>query len=204
MTKIAIFDVDTQFDFLDKRGKAYIKGAEKIRKNVGSIIKDAHKSKITVISSVESHRKFDDEFKILPPHCLVSTRGHKKIRESYNNDALIISIRYKNNFSVRSDTKNVIIEKKTVDVFKNPNMNNILRALAIDKFFILGVSTEGSVYYTARGLLKRKYGVYLIKDAIAGRDKKNSRDAISEIKNLGGKIIATNNVLKTIKKFGNK
>ena len=68
ITKIAFFDVDTQFDFINPRGKLFIKGAPKIISNFKKLTSFAKRKRITIISSIDTHIKNDPEFKIFPAH----------------------------------------------------------------------------------------------------------------------------------------
>ncbi|MDD2654617.1 MAG: isochorismatase family protein, partial [Candidatus Omnitrophica bacterium] len=70
MKKIAFVDIDTQFDFMKKKGRLSIRGAERIIPNLRKLTQFADKYKINIIASVDAHSVRDPEFKLFPAHCV--------------------------------------------------------------------------------------------------------------------------------------
>lgn len=86
------YDVDTQNDFMNKKGALYVPDAELIKPNLGELTKYALKQKIPILGSVDKHFG-TEEYKHregelqrwggpFPDHCMVGTWGQKKIPET--------------------------------------------------------------------------------------------------------------------------
>src|SRR4051794_38432521 len=75
-------DVDTQFDFMDPRGRLYVPQAEAIVPALKRLFEVARRERIPVISSADNHSPDDAEFARFPPHCVRGTPGQQKIAET--------------------------------------------------------------------------------------------------------------------------
>src|SRR5947209_10447735 len=73
------FDIDTQYDFMDPKGKLYAPGAEEIVPNLMEIFALAERQRITTISSVDAHTPDDPEFKQFNAHCVAGSAGQKRV-----------------------------------------------------------------------------------------------------------------------------
>ncbi|MFH1678059.1 MAG: isochorismatase family protein, partial [Candidatus Omnitrophota bacterium] len=75
--KVVFLDIDTQYDFMNPRGNLYVSGAERLIPNLRRLFKFAEINKIAIVSTLDTHRKDDPEFKVFPPHCIKDTSGYK-------------------------------------------------------------------------------------------------------------------------------
>ena len=76
----------------------------------------------------------------------------------------------------------IILEKQTVDVFKNPNTDSLLKLLGDCEIILYGVVTEIYVDCAARGLIKRGYPVHLVEDAIRHLDSHRAHATIHHVR----------------------
>src|SRR5207244_1816156 len=98
-------------------------------------------------------------------------------------------------------------KKNTLDVFDNSNTDPLLSRLAASQkssggsnpdFLVFGVVTEYCVHLAADGLLRRGYGVSIIRDAIQSLDEKKGREILGEIESRGARLIAAEQALRLI------
>src|ERR1051326_1352001 len=97
--KILMWDVDTQGDFMDPKGKLYVPGAEnsELRGNLSKLTNLGNRStfpeeefpedfriagKYILAGEVDAHLPDDIEFKDWPEHCVYGTHGQRKIGET--------------------------------------------------------------------------------------------------------------------------
>jgi nicotinamidase/pyrazinamidase len=86
------YDVDTQHDFMDKKGALYVPGAEDIKENIAKLSNYAWENSIPIIASVDKHfgteeykhregemKKWGGPF---PDHCMAGTKGQEKIEQT--------------------------------------------------------------------------------------------------------------------------
>jgi len=224
-TAILFWDVDTQVDFLDPEGKLYVPGAEEIVPNLWLLTRFAQQNHIPVVASTDAHTEADPEFQHYPPHCLINTPGQKKIRETRFDRQIVIpdtTVSLPANLEAYGQ---VILEKKQLDVFTNPNVDTVLAALGksprrassgldggpdsspqransgLDggpdsEVVLYGVVTELCVSCAARGLLDRGYRVSVVRDAVRHLDPSKGSAALEEIERRGGKITRVREVLQ--------
>jgi len=63
---------------------------------------------------------------------------------------------------------------------------------------VFGVVTEYCVHLAADGLLRRGYGVSIIRDAIQSLDEKKGREILGELESRGARLIAAEQALRLI------
>lgn len=90
------YDVDTQHDFISKRGVLYTPGAEEIKPNLKRLTDYADEIKIPIIGSVDNHfgteeyKHREGELKRwggrFADHCMAGTIGQKKIAQTRRSD----------------------------------------------------------------------------------------------------------------------
>jgi len=199
MSNLLFWDVDTQNDFMRPGGKLYVPGAEKIIENVRRLNTAAAGAGMLVISSVDAHQPTDPELQNYPPHCLAGTEGQKKVTGTLLDRAYVIPNR-KVALPDLDSYSQIVIEKQDVNVFTNPNIEDLLRRVARDKEIMLyGVVTEICVDQAARGLIQRGYRVNLVSDAVRQLDEKLAATTVSEVVHSGGKLLGTEEVVSALR-----
>jgi len=177
--KIVFLDIDTQYDFMHPRGKLYIPGAERLVPNLKRLFKIAKKKNISLISSLDTHRKNDPEFKDFPPHCVGGTQGHKKIKET-----------------LVKKTKQIFILKHTIDIFSNPEIKVVLRPYRIA--YVFGVALDYCVKAACLGLVNSGIKTYLVKDATKAVSAKGKTQTLRLLKQKGVIFLKTEEVIKRL------
>ena len=199
----AIFmDVDTQHDFIDKKGCLSVPDACRLIPNLKKLTDFARKNNILIISSQDTHHKKDPEFSEFPPHCIKDSRGHKKINQTSLSKAKVLT--YKKVYSSGDLRKfihehpQIILEKNVLNVFSNPNTLNLLETLFPDKVYIYGVVTDYCVKEAVEGVMRLGIPVAIIKDAVKEISSKEKQRLFSIWRNEGVEFVATEQVLKRL------
>ena len=66
MNKYILWDVDTQYDFIQPDGKLYVPEAETLVPNIQKLITSARADGIKILGSVDYHRESDVELSKTP------------------------------------------------------------------------------------------------------------------------------------------
>ena len=150
---------------------------------------------ILVIASMDAHRPGDAEFSQWPPHCILGTPGQQKIPPTQ------LNITYKlpsGAAEIPPDPgrfEQIILEKHTVDVFTNPNVDNLLTRMGKPEVTVYGVVTEVCVLIAGDGLLKRGHRVRVVTDAIWPFEPEKGKQALAELQRAGAQLVTTEEVL---------
>jgi nicotinamidase/pyrazinamidase len=192
-SKIILWEVDTQKDFMLPGGKLYVPGAEKLIPNISRLVDTARENRALLISSGDHHLPQDPEFKSFPPHCIKGTQGAHVIPEALAQN--VLAVPNESAFRLPADTaryQQVLIEKQTLDVFDNVHTAEIVNGLPSDaEFFVFGVVTEYCVSRAAKGLIDRGKAVSIVTDAIEELDPAAGGKTIAELTAAGAKLITT-------------
>lgn len=197
MKSTVFVDIDTQFDFMKPKGKLYVKGAAKIIPNLKKLTKFAKKNNIPIIASIDAHSVNDPEFKLFPAHCVKGSSGNRKIRETLVKNHILVDFKkrsLRNLGFLLNKYQQIILEKKTIDVFLSPNIVNILKN--IDTAFVYGVATDYCIKTACLGLLKLNKKVFVVTDAIKAISEKEGRQVLKMLKKKGAKLIKTKSLIK--------
>jgi len=165
---IALWDVDTQHDFMDKKGALYVPGAEKIKPAIRDLIDFGRQKQFPILGSVDEHTENDPEFRIFPNHCVKGTYGQSKI--------------------FLPEDGELYFKKTTFDIFTNPKAEEAIMKTA-KRYAVFGVATDYCVKEVVLGMRKRGIHVYLIVDAIKGVTKETVQKALREMAIAGAKFI---------------
>lgn len=177
--KIIFLDIDTQYDFMNPRGKLYVPGAEKLIPNLRHLFRLAKKNNIPIISSLDTHKRNDTEFKCFSVHCIKGSKGHKKIRQALS-----------------KKVRQIFIKKHTIDIFSNPQIKSVLKPY--QTAYVFGVALDYCVKATCLGLVKLGIKTYLIKDATKAVSNKGKREALRLLKQKGVIALTTDTVIKRL------
>lgn len=201
---IIFWDVDTQRDFMLPDGKLYVPSAEQIIPNLKRLVDAARAGRVLLVSSACAHIPDDEEFKDFPPHCIQGTTGQKKIPETLTPSPNIIpnapNARLPEKFTAGQQ---VLIEKRKLDVFSNPNIEGVLErvkksAAGPPEFVVFGVVTEFCVRCAAEGLLDRGQRVAVVTDAIETLDPAAGKKTLDELASRGARLISTDEALALV------
>jgi len=207
-SKTIFWGVDTQADFMLPGGKLYVPGAEKIIPNVARLVGAARQDCVFLISSADAHDPEDPELQEWAPHCIKGTPGAELIPEARAVRRFVIP--NSEGFKIPPDVsayQQVILQKNTLDVFDNPNMDVFLARLnpkgspPFDPdadFVVFGVAAECCVRCAADGLLRRGRRVALITDAIQSLDLDKGRQSLDDLQARGARLLRAEQALALV------
>ena len=191
--KTVFVDVDTQIDFIFPAGALYVPGAETALPNIATLNRFAGSHGIPLISDTDAHTENDPEFRNWPPHCVVGTVGQLKPQSTLLENRAVLPNR---RVSEIPSAPQIVLEKDSLDMFTNPNIDTLLASLGAERFVVYGVVTEICVKCAAFGLLKRGGGlrIELVTDAVRGLKQQDSDEMLREFQSLGGVLTTTSAV----------
>ncbi len=189
------WDVATQVDFMLPGGKLYAPGAEQIIPNLARLTDYARRHHILVVSSMDAHSANDPEFQQWPPHCIVGTAGQQKIPATRLR-AIVMPSSSAPLPQDLAQVEQIILEKQTVDVFTNANVEPLLARLGPRHITLYGVVTEVCVELAACDLLKRGYEVRVVTDAIRPLEERKGRETLAALQQRGAELITTDQALE--------
>jgi nicotinamidase/pyrazinamidase len=176
-----LWDVDTQADFMEPSGKLYVPGAADIVSAVERLVGAARAAGLVHVASADDHELTDPEISAspdfvntFPPHCLRGTRGARKIPETEQRDPLPLSlVPFPPGLLPRlvAGRRELLLLKKSFDVFTNPNADPLLGVLDPDAIVVFGVATDVCGDAAIRGFLERGRRVSFVADAARGLDE---------------------------------
>ena len=167
-SKLVLWEVDVQRDFMLAGGALYVPGAERIIPNIRKLVDLARAGQAFLVSSADQHTPDDPEFQVFPPHSVRGTEGAEILTEGLA--TRVYTVPNDPDFAVPDDLspyQQVVIEKQKLDVFTNPHAAEIVERCSPDaEFVVFGVVTEYCVGCAAQGLLDRSRRVALVNDAM--------------------------------------
>ncbi|MGE5569877.1 MAG: cysteine hydrolase family protein [Rhodospirillales bacterium] len=185
--KTVFFDIDTQIDFLFPAGALYVRGAERLLPTLAKLNRYAAEHSIPVVSTMDAHTEDDPEFKDWHPHCIAGEQGQRKPAELLLERRVVVP-------PVPADVRingaqQIIVEKRKLDLFSNPNLPRLLEELGADSYVVYGVVTEYCVACALRGLQATNKPVTLITDAIRSIDEGAAARVLAEFTSAGGRLL---------------
>jgi nicotinamidase/pyrazinamidase len=202
MAKLIFWDVDTLYDFMKSDGKLYVPGSEEIIPAVKKLTDFAHAHRIPIIASADNHEMSDVEISAspdwkttFPPHCMRGTPGQRKIAETELENPLVIEPLLQDPgalaLQIRAHQGDILLHKRTLDVFSNPNVPAVLAALEPEAVVIYGVATDFCDRYTVEGLLRSlpQAVLYLVTDAIRAIYPEEGERLIASWRDRGVKMV---------------
>ncbi len=174
---LLFWDVDTQIDFISPQGALYVPDAETLAPNLERLTRAAKRLAIPVIADADDHEwtdieiSSDPDFRItFPPHCMRGTPGVERIPETRQDWTLVAGHQPLDRDEIRAGLDQphprILIHKKTLDIFSNPNTEVILEMLAPQNVVVYGVALDFCSRKVIEGLLARdQTGIVVVSDA---------------------------------------
>jgi len=176
-----LWDVDTQVDFVHPDGKLPVPGADAVVPAMARLVAWARSSGIVHVASADDHELTDPEISAapdftstFPAHCLRGTAGAARIPETQQDYPLVLSEAAAPAGRVAelvAGRREILLLKRTVDVFSNPNADGVLEALDPSEVIVFGVATDVCDHAAIMGLLGRGRRVAFVEDASRGLDE---------------------------------
>jgi len=192
--KTVFFDIDTQIDFLFPAGALYVPGAECLLPTLAKLNRYAAEHSIPVVSTMDAHTEDDPEFKDWPPHCIAGEQGQRKPAELLLERRVVVPA---DPADVRIDgAQQIIVEKRKLDLFSNPNLPRLLEELGADSYVVYGVVTEYCVACALMGLQATGKPVTLVTDAIRSINEEAAARVLAEFTSAGGRLLTAAEVIR--------
>ncbi|MHB8468751.1 MAG: cysteine hydrolase family protein [Gaiellaceae bacterium] len=181
MSGSILWDVDTQVDFMEPSGKLYVPGAKDVAPAMERLVAAIRAAGIVHVASADDHELTDPEISdnpdfrdTFPPHCLRGTRGAEKIVETKQRDPLPVPlVPFPTGLlpSLVAGRREILLLKKSFNVFTNPNAELLLAALDPGEIVVFGVATDVCDNAAILGFLQRGRRVVFVADAARGLDE---------------------------------
>jgi nicotinamidase/pyrazinamidase len=207
MTRV-LWDVDTQVDFMLPDGKLYVPGAEEAIPAMRRLVEAARAAGLTHVASADDHELTDPEISdepdwtsTYPPHCLRGTRGAQKIPETEQADPLpLTALPYPPRLLPRlvEGRRELLLLKKSFDVFTNPNTDALLAALDPDEIVVFGVATDVCDDAAIRAFLARGRRVRFVEDASRGLDEARTAACTAAWREAGVEFATADEVVASL------
>ncbi len=181
-------------------GKLYVPGAEKLLPNIRKLTDAARRGDVFLVSHGCFHPADDPEFKQFPPHCVKGTAGAEFVPEALAGNFF----RMENDIAAKLpdnlfEYQQIILEKQTLDIFETHHADALVERLGnTAQFVVFGVVTEYCVSLAAKGLLKRKRRVAVVRDAIATLAPEVGTKTLAELQSLGATLVTTDEILEKV------
>lgn len=209
-TKIINLDVDTNVDFMAKRGKLYVPNSESITQNIGKLTQNALINKRVILSPSDAHYGTIDksvvegaELDVYGEHCIKGTPGAEKIPESLIAQRITLPSEKLAPTVLEqiSIYQQIIFEKQSIDVFYtennqggSQNFEKALKLLSVKFAIVYGVVSHICVLAAVLGVLSRGIQVCVVTDAIKELDAVAHQEALDTMEKAGAKFITTEQV----------
>jgi len=190
-----LWDVDTQIDFVLPGGKLVVPGADAATPAMARLVDWAQQNAIVHVASADDHELTDPEISAepdltstYPPHCLRGTRGARRITETEQIDPVVFShIAYPPELvrELVAGRREILLLKKSFDVFTNPNAEAVLDALDPSEVIVFGVATDVCDHAAIVGLLRRGRPVAFVEDAARGLDEERTQACLEQWRDAG-------------------
>ena len=176
MTRVVLWDVDTQVDFVEPEGKLAVPGAFAVVPAMARLVEAARAAGLPHVASADDHELTDAEISDVPdyqttypPHCLRGTRGAAKIAETAQLDPVPLALTDVPDRWLRG--REFLLLKKHFDVFTNPNTDRLLALLDPEEIILFGVATDVCDDAAVLGLVARGLNVTFVEEAARGLDE---------------------------------
>jgi nicotinamidase/pyrazinamidase len=196
--KTALFDVDTQLDFVCRAGALYAPGADALTSALARLTQYARIQRIPLLSTADAHSEDDPEFNQWPPHCVADTFGQQKLGVTLLDTRYVLTpVPSALDRAAASGSQQVIIEKQHVDCFTNPNLTNLLALIDADRYVVYGVVTDVCVFYAAHGLLQMGKSVEIVRDGICASTEAAGANALNRLTGAGATLTSVADVIRS-------
>ncbi|MEM7481982.1 MAG: isochorismatase family protein [Acidobacteriota bacterium] len=202
------WDVDTQVDFMREDGALYVPDAESLDPHLARLTSAVVARGIPLVQSADDHELDDAEISLepdfsttYPPHCMRRTRGAKRIPQTQIDDVAVIGHQAipRSDLEMRiAAASGVLLLKKHVDVFTNPNTEVVLDILQPERVAVYGVALDVCNFHAVEGLLRRGYRVVVVSDATRPLDPERGEELLAEWPERGVELMTTEELLAEI------
>lgn len=205
---VIFWDVDTQHDFMDAKGKLYVPGSEEIKPHLKRITDYAHENGLHIVASaddhVPGHKELSDKpdfLETFPEHCMRGTPGAEKIAETALFSPMILEPEEQNHEELSRKLwghgGDVLIRKHWFDVFTNPNTATLLDMWDPTEIVVYGVALDVCDKYAIEGFLERGVpNIHLVLDATRAIHPEKQAELVEGWKKQDVHVVTTEDVVR--------
>jgi nicotinamidase-related amidase len=184
-------DLNTQRDYCDPDGLCPVGNTIQLVPALQSVMGWIRRNRIPVISSVESHRRWEVPRNGHPVHCCIDgTPGQRKL--DFTIFPARIYVEADNTLAVSSDLfaqgQQVVFRKRTDDLLANPKADRFLTHLTVKEYIVFGNGLESAVKALVLGLLARNKRVLVVLDACGFWDYSTANLAVRQMAAKGAEL----------------
>jgi nicotinamidase/pyrazinamidase len=193
---------------MEPGGKLYVPGAKDVAAAMEELVDAARAARLTHVASADDHELTDPEISLTPdlrntypPHCLRGTRGADKILETRQRDPLplgLLPIPPGLVPGMIEGRRELLLLKKSFDVFTNPNTDPLLAALDPDEIIVFGVATDVCDDAAILGFLQRGRRVRFVEDAARGLDEARTSACLAAWRDRGVESTTVREVISSL------
>ena len=208
MKEVVFWDVDTQYDFIMPDGRLQVPGAVEILPHLARLTQLArrNRSRIQVVASMDDHQLTDEEIseqpdftRTFPPHCMRGSIGQMKVISTEPLNGWVVPHQELSaaelDQKLRSHQGEIVILKKALDVFSNPNTERIVHHLDPREIYVYGVALDYCDACAVEGFLRlHRRNLYLVLDATEAIDRRRGRELVEDWTHRGVKVLSTDQV----------
>jgi nicotinamidase-related amidase len=193
-----VVDMNTQRDFLSGEGILPIRNRQEILEKIQKLMEWTKVHRLPMISPTDVHRRLGNEpIASSLFNCIEGTAGQQKIPITLmpkrfvleHDDSPSLPINLLENYM------QVIVNKKTNDVFTNPKADRLFTRLQAKRFLIFGVGTERAIKTLGLGLLSRGKSPIVAMDACGTWDDEASELSLRQLEAKGAILLSTDQII---------
>lgn len=208
LSEYLFWNVDTQKDFVNPKGKLYVPDAENLKPTWKELTQLAKEKSIRVVNTADYHfynsAELDsspDFINTFPEHCMAETKGADFVKETRPENPIIFN--WNKDYLITPEVldpkknRNIVIRKDAFDAFAgNPWTTKIIDLIVPKTVVVYGVTTNVCVDFAVKGLVERVEKVYVIEDAI--KELPNIPLPFKKWRKLGVQMIHLNELEKML------
>ncbi|MFA5864048.1 MAG: isochorismatase family protein [Phycisphaerae bacterium] len=194
-----IVDVNTQRDFLSTEGVLPIQDRQHVIERIRKVMEWAKLYRLPIISLVDVHRPNGQFIRSSLFPCIEGTLGQQKMPFTLIPKRFILEHDASPSLpeNLFENYLQIVIHKRTNDVFTNPKADRLFSHLQTKRFLILGVGTERAIKALALGLLSRGQHPIVVSDSCGCWDSDAASLALRQIEAKGAIVVKTEDIIHT-------
>ncbi len=192
-----VVDLNTQSDFLSPTGACPVENARELIPALRHIVAWTKRNHVPVISSLNSHRRYEIDPDGPVPYCIDGSAGQRKLVFTVMGTS--VRVEGDNTLSVSTDLferyQQVIFRQRTKDLLGNPKADRFVTQLTAQRWILYGVALETTVKSLALGLIARHRDVLVVADACGYWNPMEANLALRQMAAKGVRVITITDLL---------
>lgn len=183
--------IDMEYGFLDKNSALYVKNGTKIVRNIKKILENFRKKNLPIIFIKREHRKSGVD--IDKTRIKIFNKNSGLILENDKSSEIIKELK-----PIKNE---LLVIKRRWSAFFGTELEILLKRLKIENLIVTGVQTPNCIRATVYDALSLDYNVIVISDATASSSQKIQKYNLSDMENIGVKLLNTEEIINIIQNF---